>query len=192
MSGGTRLFWGILAVLVAMSGYFGAAAEAKRRSIQKATASVQTGELVALSSVTDGDTVVVKNAGGDQIAVRLLGVKALDDGPSKGTFAAYGMEATNALRRALEGTSIRVMVGTPPKDKHGRTLATLFVDDRDVGLALVGQGVALVYTAYPFPSMQRYLDEQARAKADRKGLWADPAASAHAELLLGVWRREAP
>jgi endonuclease YncB( thermonuclease family) len=106
--------------------------------------------------------------------------------------APYAAESTNTMRRMLEEKPIRVMLGTPPKDKHGRALATLFVEDRDVGLALVRGGLALVYTAYPFPAMQGYLDEQSHAKTDRKGLWGDPAAAARAELLIATWRKEAP
>ncbi len=192
MDGGTRFFWGMLVVLLGAACFFGVQGERARRQIQKAGASVQTGDLVSLVSVTDGDSVVVKSPSGDQVAVRVLGVKALEGAPGKDPFAAYATDAANALRRALEDKPIRVLVSVPPKDKHGRTLATLFVDDRDVGLGLVADGLALVYTAYPFPAMQRYLDEQARAKSDRKGLWADPAAVVRADLLLGVWRREAP
>jgi micrococcal nuclease len=188
---GTRLFWAILFVLLGASVFFGVEGHRARGEIAKAGASVQTGELVTLVSVTDGDSVIVKNPGGDQVGVRVLGVKALE-GTAKDPFATYANEATNALRRALEAKPIRVLVGVPPKDKYGRFLATLFVDDGDVGLALVSDGLALVYTAYPFPAMQRYLDEQARAKAERKGLWNDPAAIARAELLLAVWRKEAP
>lgn len=191
MDNGTRLFWAILVVLLGASAFFGVQGQRARAEIVKASASVQTGELVTLVSVTDGDSIFVANPGGEHVAIRILGVKALE-GSGKDPFAIYANGATSALRRALDGSPIRVLVGIPPKDKHGRFLATLFVDDRDVGLGLVGEGLALVYTAYPFPAMQRYLDEQTRAKTDRKGLWGDPAAAARAELLLGVWRKEAP
>lgn len=192
MDGGTRFFWGMLCVLLGAAMFFGVEGERARRRIQKTGASVQTGELVTLVAVTDGDSIVVKNAGGDQVSIRMLGVKSLEGITGKDPFAMYGVEATNALRRALEDKPIRVLVAVPAKDKHGRTLATLFVDDRDVGLALVADGLTIVYTAYPFPAMQRYLDEQARAKGERKGLWANAAAVERAELLVGVWRKEAP
>jgi micrococcal nuclease len=178
-------------VLLSASVFFGVEGHRARGEIAKAGASVQTGELVTLVSITDGDSIIVQNPAGEHVGIRVLGVKALE-GTGKDPFATHATDATNALRRALESKPIRVLVGVPPKDKYGRFLATLFVDDRDVGLTLVGEGLALVYTAYPFPAMQRYLDEQAKAKSDRKGLWNDPAAVARAELLLGVWRKEAP
>jgi micrococcal nuclease len=189
---GTRIFWTILAALLGASVFFGVQGERQRGEAQKAGASVQTGDLVTLASVTDGDSIVVTNPAGDTVALRILGVKAMEGAPGKDPFAVYATEAANALRRTLGDKPARVLLGVPPKDKHGRALATLFVDDRDVGLGMISDGLALVYTAYPFPAMQRYLDEQSRAKADRKGLWADPVATARAELLLGVWRKEAP
>jgi len=192
LDAGTRLFWTILLALLGASAFFGVQGERARASIQKPGARLETGELVTLSSVTDGDSVIVKNAVGDDVVVRIIGVKSLEGSTQRDAFAAYATEATNALRRHLENKSARIMLGVPPRDKHGRTLATLFVDDHDVGLALVSEGALLVYTAYPFPEIQRYLDAQSRAKGERKGLWADPAASARAELLLGMWRKEAP
>ena len=49
-----------------------------------------------------------------------------------------------------------------------------------------------LYRGGGFPGMQRYLDAQAQAKSERKGLWADDAAAARADALLALWRKEAP
>ena len=78
MDQGTRLFWAILCVLLGASVFFGVEGQRARGEIAKAGVSVQTGELVTLVSVTDGDSIVVKNPGGDQVGVRVLGVKALE------------------------------------------------------------------------------------------------------------------
>src|SRR5687768_8669114 len=146
MDRGTRIFWGILAMLFGASLFFAVQSERARRQIQRAGAKVETGELVTLASVTDGDSVIVKNAG-DDVVVRIVGVKALESGTGKEGVGSYGDQAKNALHRALVDKPVRVLVGAPPKDKHGRTLATLWVDDEDVGLRLVKQGDLLVYTA---------------------------------------------
>ena len=84
------------------------------------------------------------------------------------------------------------MAHLPARDKFGRILATLYVDDQDLALGLVRDGLAMVYTAFPFPQMQAYLREQAVARAERKGLWGDPAATARAEALGREWREEGP
>lgn len=182
----------MLAALSGASAYFGVQGQRMRGALTQASASVATGDLVKLVSVTDADTIVARNPAGEDVPVRLIGIKALEGAPGKDTLAAYALVGKSALERALEDKPIRVLLGTPPKDKHGRTLATLYVDDEDVGLRLVRSGHVLVYTAYPFPGMQPYLDAQAQAKSERKGLWADDAAAARADALLAIWRKEAP
>ncbi len=192
MDRGTTIFWSIVALLFAASAFFAVQGGRLKRSIQRAGVTVSTGDLVTLASVTDGDSVIVRTAAGDDVVVRIIGIKSLEAGAGKESLGVYGVEAKHALDRACANKAIRVLLGNPPKDKHGRSLATLYVEDEDVALRLVKDGSVLVYTAFPFPDMQRYLDEQAGAKAQRKGLWADPAAVARADLLLGMWRREAP
>lgn len=192
MDRGARVFWAIVVVLGVASTFFGVRAEAVRRSVQRAHADVQTGDLVSFSKVIDGDTVLLVNAEGDPVTVRMVGVKAFDAASVKDPGSAWGRGAAEALRKAVEAKPIRVMLATPPKDKHGRTLATLFVDDEDVALQLVRDGLALVYTQFPFPAMHEYLHEQEKAKNDHKGLWGDPLATARAQLLVREWRKGAP
>lgn len=182
----------MLAALSSAAVFFGVEGQRMRGALTQANATVDTGDLVTLVSVTDADSIVVRNPAGEDVPVRLLGIKALEGAPGKDTLAAHASVAKSALERALEDKPVRVLLGTPPKDKHGRALATLFVDDEDVGLRLVRNGNVLVYTAYPFPGMQRYLDVQAQAKSERKGLWADDAAAARADALAAIWRKEAP
>lgn len=192
MDRGTRIFWAAIAVLLSAALFFGISAEQKRSALTKSAGALATGDLATLVSVNDGDTVVLANASGDHVVVRILGIKAFEETTGRDTVAKYGELGVAQLKRALEHHAIRVLLANPAKDKHGRTLATLYVDDRDVGLQLVRDGLVLVYTAFPFPGMQRYLEEQDRAHAERKGLWADPTATTRAERLLEVWRKEAP
>lgn len=182
----------MLATLLGAALFFGIEGQRLRGALTQANASVATGDLVKLVSVTDADSIVVRNPGGDDVPVRLLGIKALEGAQGKDALTAHSTVAKGALERALEDKPVRVLLGSPPKDKHGRALATLYVDDEDVGLRLVREGHVLVYTAYPFPGMQRYLDAQAQAKSERKGLWADDASAARADALLSIWRKEAP
>jgi len=188
----TKIFWGLVTGLSAASGFFAYDTIRLRGALAQATATVATGDVVSLVSVFDGDSLVVRNPTGEDVSLRIVGIKALETSQGKDAVAHYATAARAALEKSLENHAIRVLAGTPPKDRHGRSLATLFVEDEDVALRLVKEGHVLVYTAYPFPMMQRYLDEQARARADRKGFWAEPAASSRADALLKLWRREAP
>ena len=189
MDRGTRVFWAIVLTLFVASGVFGVRAAAIRRAAAASNAAVQTGDLVTLSQVVDGDTVVVRNPAGDEVPIRILGVKSLK-AQGKDPVAIHGQLAAKALERAFDRPP-RVLLGTPSRDKHGRTLATLFHDEQDVALELVKNGLLLVYTPFPFPAMQQYLAAQTRARAERKGLWADPAAVSRADALFTSWRNGA-
>lgn len=191
MDRGTRLFWTVVVVLGTASTFFAVRAESVRRAVQQASASVQTGDLVSFRQLVDTDTVLLTNGAGDAVTVRIVGIKGFD-GSAKDPTANATRLGNDALKRALEGKPIRVMLGTPPKDKHGRTLATLFVDDEDVAAALIREGLVLVYTQFPFPAMTEYLHVQEKARAERKGLWNDPVTVERARALAAEWRKGAP
>ena len=86
---------------------------------------------------------------------------------------------------------MRVLIHSQSKDRHGRTLATLFVGDEDLGLSLIRRGLALAYTVYPVPTMQLYLDAQEDAEAAERGLWSDTDVAARARQMSKEWRRAA-
>jgi micrococcal nuclease len=184
-------FWGLIAVLLGMSVYFGVNAESRRREVTTSEAALQTDDLVRLAQVVDGDTVLVTTDAGQKVAVRILGIKAFDAKADRDPTARFGKAAVDELSRSMTNEPVRVAVDATPKDRHGRTLATLYVGGKDVGLALVKQGLALVYTVHPFPAMSLYLEQQEAARADRRGLWADPAVVGPADLLQKNWQKEA-
>jgi endonuclease YncB( thermonuclease family) len=180
----------VVVTLLSAAIFFGTQAESRRQAVQQAAGGLENGDFVTLTSVLDGDTVLVKSASGEPITVRILGVKAF---PSEGTHdgaSAFGVAAVDALRRMLEGHSTRVILNEPKKDASGRTLATLYVNDQDVGLTILKEGLVLVYTAFPFPAMSLYLQAQDAVKEQKRGIWGNPVASHRAELLAREWRLE--
>jgi len=187
----TRSFWILVGILFGAALYFGVNAESQRRAAQQAKVALATGQIVRLGRVIDGDTVTVLTEAGDSVPVRILGIKAFDAKGDKDPTTRFGVEAVRALGKALEGKPVRVLLNDPPRDSHGRTIAQLYVDDEDVALSLVERGVVLVYSVYPFPAMSIYLQAQAAARADRKGLWADAETAHRAEWLMADWRRRA-
>jgi len=189
MNGTNGLFWAMIAVLLGSSLYYGTHAEARRREVQRSEATLQDGAEVALASVVDGDTVVVRDEAGASVAVRLLGVKSFDPTRDKQAESRFGKNAMDAIGELMRDRSLLVHLHDPPKDKYGRTLARLSVDGHDVGLHLVEQGLVLVYTAFPFPQMDEYLEHQARARAAKLGLWANPEIARQADLFDREWRR---
>lgn len=188
MDRSTGIFWALIAVLLTASLFFGLNAEKRRKSVQAGSGKIDSGDLVRLVRVIDGDSVQVVREGQEPVTVRLIGIKSFDAKVEKDVVTPFGQAAVEALQRVMADRPVRVMLNATPKDKNGRYLATLFADDRDIALHLVGQGLVLVYTVYPFPAMQSYLQEQEMAKAGRRGLWASSAASERALAMIREWR----
>ena len=182
------LFWGCIAVLLGASLFYGVSVEQVRRSVTKSGGKIDSGSIVSLVRVIDGDTVLVAQSDQQPVLVRILGIKAFDASIAKDVAAPYGQATIDTLSRSLKDRPIRVLLHATPKDKHGRYIAMLYVEDQDIGLRLVKDGLVLVYTVHPFPAMSLYLQEQDLARAGRRGFWANAEVTARALALLNEWR----
>lgn len=187
-----NLFWGCIAVLLVASLFYAHGASKMRRTTVKAEGKLENGAIVTLVRVLDGDTVTLAQEGQIPAVVRILGIRAFDAGVEKDVVAPYGRAAMDTLERMLKDRPVRVMLHSTPKDKYGRYITTLYVDEQDVGLRLVKEGLVLVYTVYPFPSMSLYLQEQELARAGRRGLWANSEVATRALGLMREWQKGEP
>lgn len=118
-----------------------------------------------VSHVTDGDTLWVRPAdGGAPIEIRLLDLDAPEGCQS------FGPQAKAALRERVLGERVRVR--TRGNDDYGRRLARVEHRGQDVGAWLVRNGYAwsMVFRGKSGP----YASLEARAREERKGLWALP------------------
>lgn len=120
-----------------------------------------------VSHVTDGDTLWVRPADvGAPVQIRLLDL----DAPEK--CQPFGHEARDALRTRVLGQPVRVRAGG--QDDYGRQLARIEHRHEDVGRWLVRNGYAW---SMRFHGRQgRYAALEAKAREERKGLWALPGA----------------
>lgn len=185
----TSSFWALIIGLIGATAFYSVGAYRYQSANQQREAKLETGDTVSLAKVIDGDTVVLAKEGQGNVTVRLLGIKTLESKHGKDEMATYGRAAEEALKRIVAEKPLRVLLNNPPRDRHGRTLATLYAGELDVGLELVAQGHALVYSVFPFSSMPLYLQEQKQARAKHLGLWADPDVSARAEAWFREWEK---
>jgi micrococcal nuclease len=188
----TTSFWALVCLLVGTAVFYGVGAEEQRRGLQKASAKIESGALVRLSTVVDGGTIIVANEQGDRTTVSILGIRSVAGRAQRDALATWGEAAEEAIERLAAGKPVRVMLHSVPRDRQGRTLATLFVGDEDLGLRLVTDGLALVYPVHPFASLPLYLREQDSAKSARRGLWSHPDAERRAQILALEWQKQAP
>jgi endonuclease YncB( thermonuclease family) len=184
----TTLFWGCIAFLLSVSLFYGINADRMRRSMFGSEGKVNSGDVVTLGRVIDGDSVTVAQEGQKPAVVRILGIKTFEAGIEKDVVALYGQAAVDTLDRLMAKRSVRVLLHATPKDRFGRYIAMLYVDDQDIGLRLIKEGLALVYTVYPFPALSFYLQEQELARAGRRGLWANAEVTSRALALIREWQ----
>ena len=119
------------------------------------------GKVVA---IIDGDTVDLLDGEKTTHRIRLHGI----DAPEKGApFSRKG-------RQALADLVLQKQVAATPvdRDRYGRTVARLQVDNRDVGLVLLDAGWVWHFTRYD--RSIEYAAAERRARDARRGLWADP------------------
>jgi len=119
--------------------------------------------------LSDGDSFVVRTQDGRRVSVRLSAV----DAPEKSQ--PYGDAARRSLRDLIDNQTLTVV---PIKtDPYGRTVARVFVAGVDVGLEQVKAGMAWHYKRYESEQSPRdrreYGQAEAKARAQRSGLWAD-------------------
>ena len=130
-----------------------------------------TGRVVA---VFDGDTVDVL-AGQEMQRVRLAEI----DAPEKGQ--AFSTQAKQALAAVVFEKTVTVQVSDI--DQYGRIVGTIFLKDHNINRMMVAEGWAWVYRQYV--KDRSLYDLEAAARAEARGLWADPK-----PIAPWVWRRQ--
>ena len=134
-------------------------------------------ETWTVRAVHDGDTVTCHDTDGQARRIRLLGIDAPELGQT------HGREARAALARKVGER--RVGVAARGHDRHGRLLATLWIEERDINREMVAEGHAWAFGGIaPDPDL---VEAESSARRERRGLWAEslPEEPAH-------WRASHP
>lgn len=119
-----------------------------------------------VTRISDGDTLWLRPDGGRRpVKLRLVGLDAPE------LCQPHGPEARAALAAQAEGR--RASMRRHATDDYGRPLATLWIDGRDVGAALVRDGHA--WSARWRDDPGPYAREERAARAARRGLFAQAA-----------------
>ncbi len=96
------------------------------------------GKYAKVTRVIDGDTIEIDN----NESVRLLGINTPERGEP------YFEQATEFLESLILNETVRLEFGKEEKDKYGRTLGYVFLNDENVNLEIIERGFANFY----FPS----------------------------------------
>jgi endonuclease YncB( thermonuclease family) len=115
--------------------------------------------------ISDGDTISVLRQGAEE-RVRLSGI----DCPEKGQ--PFGNRAKQLTSTLAFGKPVTIVEGG--RDKYGRTIGEMILpDERSLTHALVKAGVGWWYRRYA-PANAALAQLEREARAEKRGLWADP------------------
>jgi endonuclease YncB( thermonuclease family) len=120
-------------------------------------------------SVADGDTITVLDSQKTQHKIRLQGI----DAPERAQ--AFGNKSKQSLHEMVHGK--QVTVDYQKKDKYGRVVGKLLLNNTDVCLEQLKRGMAWHYKQYaneqPKEDRETYSLAEQQAKTELKGLWKD-------------------
>ena len=134
-----------------------------------------------VTSVVDGDTIKVKNGGGDVITVRMLGIDTPETSRSprakvRGVADCFADEAKAALGVMVQGREVRLEPDPSGDtyDKYSRLLAYPWVGELNVNKEMVRRGFAYEYTyrGRKYKYQAEFKAAQKEAQRTRAGLWA--------------------
>lgn len=119
--------------------------------------------------VLDGDSLIVADRDGRRLEVRIHGI----DAPERRQ--PYSNPSRRNLDRMLRGKQITMI--PRDRDRYERVVARLVVDQQDVGLEQIRDGLAWHYRRYqdeqPPDERSAYSQAERRARQSRTGLWRD-------------------
>ena len=122
--------------------------------------------------VFDGDTIVVRRAGGRDETIRLLGVDTPETHHPTKPVQCYGPEASAYTTRRLFGQVVRLEDDVERHDIYGRRLAYVYIDGVNFEEELLRKGYARLLVIEPNHAHARdMLDEELNARARGVGLW---------------------
>lgn len=121
--------------------------------------------------VVDGDTIVV-DLGGRRENVRYIGVDTPETVAPNRPVECFGREASAENKRLVDGKTVRLERDVSDRDRYGRLLRYVYLDDRMVNEELVRQGFATAVTYQPdVRENARFRQLERDARRENRGLW---------------------
>lgn len=122
--------------------------------------------------VTDGDSLLVRDASGRTYRIRVAGIDAPEGRQ------AYGSQSSEHLRRLLNEPAVTIK--SNKTDRYGRLIAKVSAQGIDIGLAQIKSGSAWFYRYY----------QREQTPVDRRTYGAAERSARRAQL--GLWRQSNP
>lgn len=122
--------------------------------------------------VIDGDTIVVE-IDNKQEKVRLIGVDTPETVHPEKPVQYFGKEASLFTKNMVEGKKVRLEYDWQRRDKYGRLLAYVYLEDGTfLNAEIIKQGYGFAYTRFPFKYLEEFRKYEREAREKNRGLWA--------------------
>jgi endonuclease YncB( thermonuclease family) len=115
--------------------------------------------------IVDGDTIDILDSAKKQHRIRFDGI----DAPERGQ--PFSRRSQSTLSELVFGKTVKVEL--KGKDRYDRDVGRIYIEGRDVGLAMLEAGMAWQFTKYD--QSKEYADGEASARDAQRGLWSDRA-----------------
>jgi len=121
-----------------------------------------------VTRVIDGDTLLLSD--GDK--VRLIGVDTPELYHPLKPVQYFAREASEFTREMVEGRQVRLEYDCRKRDKYGRLLAYVYLEDGTLlNAEIIRQGYGFAYTKYPFRYLEEFRQNEREARENGRGLW---------------------
>jgi micrococcal nuclease len=121
--------------------------------------------------VIDGDTIAVEKNGKKE-KVRLIGVDTPETVHPFKPVEYFGKKASEFTRKNVEGKRVRLEYDWQNRDKYGRLLAYVYIEDGTfLNAEIIRQGYGFAYTRYPFKYLEDFRQYEREARGNNRGLW---------------------
>ena len=121
-----------------------------------------------MTRVVDGDTIILNG----RERVRLIGVDTPETVDPRRPVQYFGKEASAFTKRMVEGKRVRLEYDQTRKDRYGRTLAYVYLEDgTHLNAEIVKQGYGHAYTRFPFRYLKEFRRYEREAREAGRGLW---------------------
>ncbi|MDD7928537.1 thermonuclease family protein [Microbacterium thalli] len=127
----------------------------------------------AVTSVIDGDTLVVRTVDGPE-RLRIIGVDTPEIGRDGAADECYAQEARAFVDEALSGRIVQIYPDSTQDDvdRYGRLLRHVQIDGRQVAEMVIAAGAGVEYTYdAAYAGQEAHLAAQDDAREHRRGLW---------------------
>ena len=149
-------------------------------SVPENTTLIHASEIVdvqtySVTKVIDGDTIVIEK-GGAKETVRLIGLDTPETVDPRSPVQCFGKAASDEAKRMLTGKRVRLEMDASQdeRDKYGRLLAYVYVDDVLFNQYMIVNGFGHEYTYnIPYKYQKEFKGAESVARAQKRGLWAD-------------------